>query len=174
MVAGDQRCTCPECGVVCEGRFRACPEVWAKGPENPVLIEGRNSQTGGNVRPAVALSQETSGQGNPPAAASSQDRADLLADVVGIVESTVASLGRRLEEKEETRLQALLAEINARIDDLARAASPPDPKPARRASSGSSTSNTASKRPSRKVVGMTPERAKGSAQTAEDRESPTG
>jgi hypothetical protein len=171
MVAGDQRCICPECGVVCEGRFRACPEVWAKGPENLVLLAGHNGQMGGIVRPAAALSGESPGQGSRPPTASPEERADFLAEVVGIVESKVASLGQRLEEKEETRLQALLAEINTRIDDLARAASPPDPKPARRASS---TGSTASKRPSRKVVGMTPERTKGSAQTAEDRESPTG
>jgi hypothetical protein len=170
-VEGDQCCTCPECGVVCEGRFRACPDVWAKGPENRVLIEGPHGQLGGMVGSAVALSVETPGHRSRPPVASPEDRADFLAEVVGIVESAVASLGHRLEEKEETRWRALRAELNARLDDLVRAAGPPDPKPARRASS---TSKAVGRRPTRKVVGMTPEAAGAGAQIAEDRESPTG
>ena len=40
MVAGRKACTCPDCAVVCKGRFTGCPEVWAAGPRTgsqPVL-----------------------------------------------------------------------------------------------------------------------------------------
>jgi len=32
MRAGRDSCSCPECGVVCEGQFDGCPDVWARGP----------------------------------------------------------------------------------------------------------------------------------------------
>jgi len=32
MVAGQESCGCPECGVVCTGRFAGCAKVWAVGP----------------------------------------------------------------------------------------------------------------------------------------------
>lgn len=32
MRAGQTACSCPECGVVCEGQFDGCPDVWARGP----------------------------------------------------------------------------------------------------------------------------------------------
>lgn len=32
MRAGERACACPECGVVCEGQFDGCPDVWARGP----------------------------------------------------------------------------------------------------------------------------------------------
>jgi transposase-like protein len=38
MQADVASCHCDECGVVCKGRFEACPSVWAQGPR-PVVIE---------------------------------------------------------------------------------------------------------------------------------------
>ena len=37
MQAGETACACPECGVVCEGLFDGCPDVWARGPR-PVAL----------------------------------------------------------------------------------------------------------------------------------------
>jgi len=37
MRADSDSCHCDECGVVCKGRFEACPTVWAQGPQ-PVPI----------------------------------------------------------------------------------------------------------------------------------------
>ena len=37
MRAGERACACPECGVVCEGQFDGCPDVWARGPR-PVAL----------------------------------------------------------------------------------------------------------------------------------------
>ena len=37
MRAGLESCTCDVCGVVCEGRFEGCAEVWTRGP-HPILL----------------------------------------------------------------------------------------------------------------------------------------
>lgn len=40
MQAGDSACSCPECGVICGGRFAGCPDVWARGlPPAEVQID---------------------------------------------------------------------------------------------------------------------------------------
>ncbi len=71
--AGSDSCTCERCGVVCKGRFEACPAVWARGP-HPVLRAPKAQSTemapapprarhegnghdgpGGAAAPAVAL-----------------------------------------------------------------------------------------------------------------------
>jgi hypothetical protein len=38
MRAGERACACPECGVVCQGLFDGCPDVWARGPRPVALI----------------------------------------------------------------------------------------------------------------------------------------
>lgn len=45
MVAGSTVCECPECGVVCEGRFAGCTRVWASGPK---LVNARRDQVANN------------------------------------------------------------------------------------------------------------------------------
>ena len=44
MRAGADSCTCEQCGVVCKGRFEACPAVWARGP-HPVLLAPKADPT---------------------------------------------------------------------------------------------------------------------------------
>ncbi|MGI9033465.1 MAG: hypothetical protein ACR2HY_07245 [Acidimicrobiales bacterium] len=40
MEADDSACSCPECGVICGGRFAGCPDVWARGlPPAEVQID---------------------------------------------------------------------------------------------------------------------------------------
>src|SRR3954466_2656139 len=41
MTAGSSHCYCEECGVICEGRFAGCAEVWARGPKDVSLIRPR-------------------------------------------------------------------------------------------------------------------------------------
>ncbi len=51
MQAGETTCACPECGVVCEGLFDGCPDVWARGlpvalnlsPAAPLRMRGLNA-----------------------------------------------------------------------------------------------------------------------------------
>ncbi|HEX7277131.1 MAG TPA: hypothetical protein VF244_07125, partial [Acidimicrobiales bacterium] len=37
MQADTDSCHCEACGVVCKGRFEACPSIWARGPQ-PVTL----------------------------------------------------------------------------------------------------------------------------------------
>ena len=37
MRAGERACACPECGVICQGQFDGCPDVWSRGPR-PVAL----------------------------------------------------------------------------------------------------------------------------------------
>jgi hypothetical protein len=74
MVANSDSCSCPECEVLCRGKFPGCPAVWAAGPQTVNLrrpvsdvgrgLPGTGSTTNGNqashppldapVRPAAA------------------------------------------------------------------------------------------------------------------------
>src|SRR5207248_10035873 len=38
MRAGESACSCPQCGVVCRGRFAGCAEVWARGPREVHVV----------------------------------------------------------------------------------------------------------------------------------------
>src|SRR5256885_11623798 len=38
MRAGESACVCPQCGVVCRGRFAGCAEVWARGPRDVHVV----------------------------------------------------------------------------------------------------------------------------------------
>ena len=63
MRAGSDSCRCDQCGVVCNGRFDACPEVWARGP-HPAALVPPTSQ----VPPAVLAAQASPGRSAPAAA----------------------------------------------------------------------------------------------------------
>jgi hypothetical protein len=97
-------------------------------------VDSMASRPGG-----LATGTDASSRGIGPPRESPEDRADFVAEVVQVVESMVTALGQRLEEKEEKRLQLLLAEINGRLDDLARAAIRPEPKQEGRASRTTNT-----------------------------------
>ena len=38
MQAGEQACACPACGVVCDGLFDGCPDVWERGPRPVAFV----------------------------------------------------------------------------------------------------------------------------------------
>ena len=54
MRAGERACACPECGVVCQGLFDGCPDVWARGPR-PVTLTSVAALGGNGAGPARAL-----------------------------------------------------------------------------------------------------------------------
>jgi hypothetical protein len=63
MRAGASACSCPECGVVCQGLFDGCADVWARGPR-PVTIAATRAVSGaGPATPAAASSD--AGNGRP-------------------------------------------------------------------------------------------------------------
>jgi hypothetical protein len=64
MRAGERACACPECGVVCQGLFDGCPDVWARGPR-PVTLTSVAALGGGGPRPGRALNAGPTG---PPQA----------------------------------------------------------------------------------------------------------
>ncbi len=76
MRAGERACACPECGVVCQGLFDGCPEVWARGPR-PVTLTSVPALGGNGTGRVRALSagaapsaprQATAGPPPPPSA----------------------------------------------------------------------------------------------------------
>ncbi|HEX3622114.1 MAG TPA: hypothetical protein VHT97_07350 [Acidimicrobiales bacterium] len=54
MRAGERACSCPECGVVCQGLFDGCPDVWARGPR-PITLTTVAALGGNGARPVRAL-----------------------------------------------------------------------------------------------------------------------
>lgn len=66
MRAGERACSCPECGVVCQGQFDGCPGVWVRGPR-PVSLTIAPPIEAPRVR-ALAAGPEPA---SPPAAAAS-------------------------------------------------------------------------------------------------------
>jgi hypothetical protein len=54
MRAGERACACPECGVVCQGLFDGCPDVWARGPR-PIALTNVAALGGNGSRPVRAL-----------------------------------------------------------------------------------------------------------------------
>ncbi|MEA2900320.1 MAG: hypothetical protein QOH36_207 [Actinomycetota bacterium] len=63
MRAGLASCTCDVCGVVCEGRFEGCAEVWARGP-HPILL--RAAPPADDLLPALGGPRTVNGH-QPPA-----------------------------------------------------------------------------------------------------------
>ena len=55
MQAGERACACPECGVVCQGQFDGCPDVWARGPRPvPLTVTGAAAIAAPRVRALAA------------------------------------------------------------------------------------------------------------------------
>ena len=53
MVAGSKSCSCPECGVLCPGRFAGCGAVWAAGPRH-VDMRRPTKELGMKPKPELA------------------------------------------------------------------------------------------------------------------------
>ena len=51
MRAGERACACPDCGVICQGQFDGCPDVWALGPR-PVSLTAPASGAPASIAPA--------------------------------------------------------------------------------------------------------------------------
>lgn len=78
MRAGSESCHCDQCGVVCKGRFAACPSVWAQGPQPVVVLPSPSPDL---LPPLVAAGRQTNGHGEngtaPPEAATATIAGDL-------------------------------------------------------------------------------------------------
>ncbi len=75
MIAGEAACSCPECGLVCSGKFSGCEAVWQAGPK---FVEPRTlSASSIDVklrRKRQPPSPETSGPANSETADRTQPR----------------------------------------------------------------------------------------------------
>lgn len=112
MVAGASSCSCPECGVICTGKFPGCSAVWAAGPRQVTLR-----------RPTTELG----GRSVPQAAATNGTRA-----ASGRLLPAVAGHGPRTEPTAEVRplTEVLSADVEAlrrQVDDVRRSTMPSDP-----------------------------------------------
>jgi hypothetical protein len=61
MVAGASSCSCPECGVVCKGKFPGCATVWAAGPQQ-VSFRRPTKELGSRSAPLVPATNGTRAQ----------------------------------------------------------------------------------------------------------------
>ena len=68
MRAGERACACPECGVICQGQFDGCPEVWARGPR-PVALTIAPAIEAPRVRALAAGPDPSRASVNAPTAA---------------------------------------------------------------------------------------------------------
>lgn len=143
MVAGPDSCSCPECEVVCPGRFPGCSVVWARGPR---VVEARRDHV------AVRTSRERpdpapgpSGDDEPvPEVGTPLEPAgrevSLLSAVAPLAQTEyhAPAASRVVElvalhpslEQVKAELRALAAAVQRQeslLADLAEAASRPDP-----------------------------------------------
>src|SRR6266404_2329860 len=70
----ESACSCPQCGVVCRGRFAGCAEVWARGPREVHVV----SPPGALARRTVAPAR-MGGRTPEPSAGAEQARTEVLA-----------------------------------------------------------------------------------------------
>src|SRR4051794_39929353 len=74
MRAGESACSCPQCGVICRGRFAGCAEVWARGPREVHVVSPPNALARRTPTPArVTRTPEQ------PSAGAEQARTEVLA-----------------------------------------------------------------------------------------------
>ena len=135
MRAGERACACPECGVVCEGQFDGCPEVWARGPRPVALtVTGAAAIAAPRVRalaagPLTSHAEEAAVPSNghtappppppgpaaapPPPRSSPGQGADSRAEVLRWFEDAFDELRNELHALASTvtRQQAMLAEL---------------------------------------------------------------
>src|SRR4051812_16120814 len=75
MRAGESACVCPQCGVVCRGRFAGCAEVWARGPRDVHVVSPPNAL----ARRTVAPVRMGGRPAQEPSAGAEQARTEVLA-----------------------------------------------------------------------------------------------
>src|SRR5438067_4917523 len=63
MRAGESACVCPQCGVLCSGRFAGCAEVWARGPREVHVVSPPTTLARRTAVPAQAQRRAPEGAG---------------------------------------------------------------------------------------------------------------
>ena len=68
MRAGERACACPDCGVICQGQFDGCPDVWARGPR-PLTFSATATIEAPRALALAAGPEPAAIAANPPAVA---------------------------------------------------------------------------------------------------------
>ena len=128
MQAGVNACVCPDCDSVCEGQFKGCADVWARGPR-PVEIKSStlaNGHVAGNGQLDSALNR--SAQPVSPGGAlsggvtSARSGTDARSKVVAWPEASTHVLRTELEALSRivTDQQGVVTQLVAAYSDLRR------------------------------------------------------
>ncbi len=110
MQADSDSCHCERCGVVCTGRFEACPAVWAQGPQ-PVVITLTSADAlldGPRFESQITNGHQTleSGATNPPSTATPAAPANAPPETTAPAGATGAEVLRSYESAfDELRLE---------------------------------------------------------------------
>src|SRR6266700_1545380 len=75
MRAGESACACPQCGVVCRGRFAGCAEVWARGPREVHVVSPPGALARRTVTPVRVQGRAPAEQ---PSTGADQARTEVL------------------------------------------------------------------------------------------------
>src|ERR1700694_5755663 len=108
MVAGARSCGCDACGVICEGLFLGCREVWIRGPQPIVIrpatfaepprsdesaaLDGTLSSGLENWESSMERSMQVDGHPH------GQRYGDLYSDVIAQIRAATTSLADRLDD----------------------------------------------------------------------------
>lgn len=130
MVPGQDACTCSHCDSVCEGRFTACADVWARGPRpvqltGPALPADPLSDNGSldHFHGWVSTERVVSNGGSPAMQTRTSLGTDASLDALDWPEGSVRVLRTELDDlaRAMTRQQAVLTELVSAYGDLRRA-----------------------------------------------------
>src|SRR5437588_1834772 len=126
MRAGESACSCPQCGVVCRGRFAGCAEVWARGPRevhvvSPPAALARRTPT--PVRVARTPAEQPSGadQARTEVLAWLQAAFDGLRDELSVLAGGLArqqAVLSDLSENRDSEVATALSEVREWASEL--------------------------------------------------------
>src|SRR5947208_8174478 len=132
MRAGESACSCPQCGVVCRGRFAGCAEVWARGPREVHVVSPPAAlvrRTPTPVRVTRTPAQQSSGAGQPSGADQARTEVlgwlqaafDGLRDELSVLAGGLArqqSVLSDLSENRDSEVATALAEVRGWAAEL--------------------------------------------------------
>ena len=119
MRAGESACSCPQCGVVCRGRFAGCAEVWARGPRevhvvSPPAALARRTPTPARVNYAPAEQHSGADQARTEVLAWLQAAFDGLRDELSVLAGSLArqqAVLSDISENRDSEVATALAEV---------------------------------------------------------------
>src|SRR5438445_525731 len=103
MRAGESACTCPQCGVVCRGRFAGCAEVWARGPREVHVVSPPGALARRTVTPVRVQGRTPAEQ---PSSGADQARTEVLSWLQAAFDGLRDELATTVREGRTNRMAA--------------------------------------------------------------------